>query len=230
VKISVIPIQVDGKTVMWDPATQPNPTAKANESRNGFKWSCYHHPLGKFFQNTIKTGITSVIRRIHDKEIPRYDKTAYTFDDPRLANLAAVLERARNIHIDDNDAERKRELAKSASDIVLFLMKEDIFYRLNLFKALQDIGEDYQNHPELYALTDQEQFIYDKFNGMGPLGTRDPSMVVYTFEDWKDPNKKEKLEELKRLRRAWTEEHNKNTAEGTPAKPWDVWIKERVPA
>lgn len=158
-----------------------------NESRIGFLHNCYTTSLGKFFQHTIKTGILSVIRRLHDKEIPRYEKTAYTYDDPRLKNLDRILKSSFQTHIDDNDPERKRELARMVTEIVLFLMKEDVFYRITILKCIQDIVHDALENPDLFALTDKEQYMYEKFNGMGYVSYRGPEMKSYpSFEAWKE--------------------------------------------
>lgn len=160
--------------------------ATPNASRVGFVHNCYTTAMGRFFQETIKRGILSVIKRVHDKEIPRYDKTPYVYDDPRLKNLDAVLKKAFAQHLDDNDAERKQEIGGMAADIVLFLMKEDIFYRMVIMRCIQHIAKDAIQHPENYALTDFEEYMDDKFNGMGSCSTNAPHMVAFTFEKWKE--------------------------------------------
>ena len=160
--------------------------ATPNASRVGFVHNCYTTALGRFFQETIKKGILAVIRRVHDKEIPRYDKTPYEYDDPRLKNLDAVLKSAFAQHLNDNDAERKQEIGTMASDIVLFLMKEDVFYRMVIMRCIQHMVKDALKNPENYALTDIEQYIDEKFNGMGNVSTRGPELASYpTFEEWK---------------------------------------------
>ena len=161
--------------------------ATPNASRVGFVHNCYTTSLGRFFQETIKKGILSVIKRVHDKEIPRYDKTPYVYDDLRLQNLDHVVKASFAIHLNDNDAERKQEIGGMASDIVLFLMKEDIFYRMVIFRVIQHIAKDAIQHPENYALTDYEQYLDEKFNGMGYVSYRGKEMATYpSFEAWKE--------------------------------------------
>ncbi len=161
--------------------------ATPNASRNGFVHNCYTTSLGRFFQETIKKGVISVIRRIHDREIPRYDKTPYTYDDPRLQNLDRVIKESFKLHLDDNDAERKQELGTMVADVALFHMKEDIFYRMVLFRLIQDIVKDAIKNPDLFALTDYEQYLDEKFNGMGYVSTRGPPMDSYpSFQAWKE--------------------------------------------
>lgn len=153
----------DGTIRQWDMATEPKPDSIGNDSRCGFLWNCYHSSMGRFFQNTIKHGITSVLSRIHDKEIPRYDSQAYTYDDPRLRNLERILKESFARHVTDQDCARKQEIINQAIDIVLFMMKEDIFYRGRVFAELQDLGRDVQAHPEHYLLSPQEAFNYYRF-------------------------------------------------------------------
>jgi hypothetical protein len=162
--------------------------ATPNASRNGFVHNCYTTSLGKFFQNTIKQGmILPMIRKVHGWAIPKYDQTPYEYDDPRLQNLDRVIKESFKLHLDDNDAERKQEIGGMAADIVLFLMKEDIFYRMVIFRAIQDIVKDAIKNPDLFALTDYEQYLDEKFNGMGYVSTRGPPMNSYpSFEAWKE--------------------------------------------
>jgi len=70
----------DGSVRPYDAANEPRPCAIGNGSRDGFLFNCNAHPLGKFFQHTIKGAIMQTIRRVHDKEIPRYDRQAYVYD------------------------------------------------------------------------------------------------------------------------------------------------------
>lgn len=153
----------DGSVRPWNMATEPKPDCVGNDSRNGFLWNCYHSSMGRFFQNTIKHGITSVLARIHDREIPRYDPEAYTYDDPRLQNLERILKSSFAKHVTDQDSARKMEIINQAIDIVLFMMKEDIFYRGRVFADLQDLGRDVTANPHHYHLTPEEAFNYYRF-------------------------------------------------------------------
>lgn len=161
---AVVMVNVDGKPVPWDMAKEQNPaTVGNNKSRIGFIHNPYVSAMGRFFQNTIKHGMWSIIHRIHDKEIPRYEKTCYKYDDPRLKNLETILKKSIMKHVDDNDRDRKQKLASDVTDIVLFLCKEDVFYRARLLMILKDLAADVQAHPELYELDTFEQYNYDRF-------------------------------------------------------------------
>lgn len=120
-----------------------------NQSREGFLHNCYNTSLGKFFQNTIKKGIESIIFRLHDKDIPRYDKTAYVYDDQRLQTLDRILTSAITELIDDADGERKREILLACKDICLFMLKEDIFYRPRILKGSIVVAREILANEEL---------------------------------------------------------------------------------
>jgi hypothetical protein len=179
----------DGSIRKWDMANEPKPDSVGNQSRNGFLYNCYTHPMGRFFQETIKRGLEGIIRRIHDKEIPRYDKHAYEYDDPRIQAITELLKGLMVKHIDDNDTVRKHELFGAFVDIIGFMCKEDVFYRARVIESLKDLALAYQSAPELFTLTPEETYNYLKFNGMGIISTRDAVWKSFpTIEEMKaDP-------------------------------------------
>jgi len=149
----------DGTVRPWDMANEPKPDCVGNASRNGFLYNCYTHSLGKFFQHTIKKGIESVIFRLHDKDIPRYDKQAYVYDDPRLQKLNAIISAVINESINDADCQRKREILHACKDICLFLLKEDIYYRPRILLAgVAAAKEILVNEEMLTTLTELEAY------------------------------------------------------------------------
>lgn len=158
----------DGSTKLWDMANEPKPDSIGNDSRNGFLYNCYHHSLGRFFQETIKNSIVAVIRRIHDKEIPRYDKQAYVYDDPRLQELDRILKSAITALIRDDDCERKREILFMLVDICMFMLKEDIFYRPRILKGSIAVAKEIlANEKILTSVTGPEAYNLARFGGMG---------------------------------------------------------------
>lgn len=155
----------DGSVRKWDKANEPKPDSIGNGSRNGFLYNCYHHSLGRFFQETIKNGIVAVIRRIHDKEIPRYDKQAYIYDDPRLQKLDQIITETINEVIDDTDRERKREILLMCKDICMFMLKEDIFYRPRTLKGgVKAAKEILTNEALLTSITPVEAYNLARFS------------------------------------------------------------------
>lgn len=195
-------IQAKDGTI-WDAETQPNPDVHGNESRNSFKWNCYHHRLGQLFQNKVKPKILRAIDTIHQKNeynfegdflslqtalyesirthinedperkqpfmlkiadiivygaynnsdisklhnnklfrtsldfvyrnIKIYDSEAFTYDDVRLQKISEFLHKEICIHYQDDPTLLK------IIDIIIFLMKEDIYYRPRWILILQDI-------------------------------------------------------------------------------------------
>lgn len=154
----------DGSTRIWDMANEPKPDSVGNQSRNGFLYNCYTHPMGRFFQNTVKNGILAIIHRIHAKDILRYDKQAYVYDDPRLKKLDEIITRSVNLTIDDKDRERKREILLSCKDICLFMLKEDIYYRPRVLRAIVEATKEIvANEALLSSLTEAEAYNITRF-------------------------------------------------------------------
>ena len=128
-----------------------------NQSRNGFLYNCYTTTMGRFFQETIKVWLEKGLKRIHDKEIPRYDKEAFVFGDPRLKILHDKLLFLNEKYLNDSDKGRKRELMQEIEEIALFMMKEDIYWRRVWLPFLVEFSEFVVEHKEVFALTDIEQ-------------------------------------------------------------------------
>lgn len=148
-----IQIVKDKRTGTANLATPPG-----NQSRNGFLHNCYNTALGRFFQETVKVWLEKGIARIHDKEIPRYDKQAYIFDDPRLKLLHEELIRLTHKYCQDNDKTRKRELVNNVQEIWLFMMKEDIYWRRVGLPYLVEFGEFIVKNKEVLSqLTEEEE-------------------------------------------------------------------------
>lgn len=157
-------VMPDGTTRPWDMANEPKPDCIGNDSRNGFLYNCYTHPMGRFFQETVKNGILAVIKRIHNKEIPRYDKQAYVYDDPRLKMLDQIITRSVNETINDADGERKREILSHCKDICLFMLKEDLFYRPRILQAIVKASKEIlENEALLTSFTDAEAYNLTRF-------------------------------------------------------------------
>jgi hypothetical protein len=158
----------DGTVRPWDMANEPKPDCVGNDSRSGFLWNCYTSSLGKFFQNTIKGGILSAIHRIHDREIPRYDKDAYTCTDPRVQFLDRIVKETIEEVIQDNDRDRKQKIAFMIWDIFKFVgLKEDIFYRPRILQAAVNISKKILEHEDLLTqMTDMEAYNLTRFGGL----------------------------------------------------------------
>jgi hypothetical protein len=149
-------VTVDGQAVEWNPALHSDPRIKGNENRGeggGFTFSPYFHTKGLFFQNVIKKGITTTINITYNQILRFYDKNAFVFEDPRLKKLQLFCK----TYVATYYAEEgpggtgitKLTFMYQFFDIMLFLMKEDIFYRPRFFEFLNNV-------PKGWELTDSE--------------------------------------------------------------------------
>ena len=116
------------KADFWNYETSANPQYEDNnETRLGFKYNPYWHVKGKFFQGIVKTAIRRAIDFAHAGIIKHYDREAFAYDDPRLKSIDEYCKR----YIDQNFQDAypyKADFLTKIIDIILFLMKEDIYY------------------------------------------------------------------------------------------------------
>jgi hypothetical protein len=138
---------VDGQVVRWNPAKDRDPRIKENENagngKGGFRFSPYYHEKGKFLQDVIKKGIIKAIEVAHDQIVGRYDPEAYKLDDGRLRELNAYM-RAYLSYNFEHQAPRKITFMSQILDIVMFLMKEDIYYRARFLDMWKNMPRDYE--------------------------------------------------------------------------------------
>lgn len=138
---------VDGQTVRWNPAKDRDPRIKENlnggNGKGGFRFSPYYHEKGKFLQDVIKKGIIKAIEVAHDQIVGRYDPDAYKLDDERLVNLNGYY-RAYLSGNFEHQAPRKITFMTQILDILMFLMKEDIYYRARFLDMLKNMPRDYE--------------------------------------------------------------------------------------
>lgn len=157
-------VVVDGEPVEWNPALDPDPRIKGNENRGegaGFLFSPYFHKKGLFFQNVIKKGITKTINLTYNQILRFYDKDAFVFEDPRLKTLRNFCK----TYVATYYAEEARggtgiiklTFMYQFFDIMLFLMKEDIFYRPRFFEFLNNV-------PRGWDLSEAEIKNLEEFN------------------------------------------------------------------
>lgn len=136
-------IEVDGQQVRWNPATEPDPRIKGNENgggrrgKGGFRFSPYFHKKGIFLQDVAKLGMIKAIDTAHRQIVQGYDPEAYVYEDPRLLDLSAFFRYF--IAEKFGDDARKLKFMYQLADIILFLMKEDVYYRARFFSLFKDI-------------------------------------------------------------------------------------------
>lgn len=133
---------VDGQTVRWNPAKDRDPRIKENgnggNGKGGFRFSPYYHEKGKFLQDVIKKGIIKAIDLAHSQIVGKYDKDAFVFEDPRLVELNAYFRSYLSQYF-EHDVPRKITFMSQIVDIVMFLMKEDIYYRARFLDMFRDM-------------------------------------------------------------------------------------------
>lgn len=153
-KLKVYSVE-EGKKRQELRATQRNPEYPAgdNRTRNEFIFSPYEHPKGKFFQN-IKSGIMiKAINFAHSAILKGYDMDAYVYDDPRLKAQNEFFRE----YIQENfrHVAYKTEFMNKIVDIIMFLVKEDIYYRRLM---------DMLNRRPYFELTKDEQENIEKWH------------------------------------------------------------------
>ena len=118
-----------GEISFWDPATQRHPAYPKGDNRSRFGFTYHFDSIrGKWFQGVVKDAIKGCIKFTHSTILKRYDEEAFIFDDPRLAAIKAVSDDyiSKNFQ---HSAPIKSDFMHKVFDIILFLMKEDVYYR-----------------------------------------------------------------------------------------------------
>jgi len=134
-------VQQNGAEIsFWNPATQRHPAYPEgdNRSRAGFT---YHpsHPRGRFFQGIIKKAILRAIDFAHHSIIKHYDPDGFVYDDERLKRLDSFLKQ----YIAENFQHAypyKSDFMQKVIDIILFLMKEDVYYRARFLDIISKLS------------------------------------------------------------------------------------------
>ena len=138
---------VDGQVVRWNPAKDRDPRIKENgnggSGEGGFRFSPYYHDKGKFLQDVIKKGILKTIEVAHDQIVGRYDPDAYKLQDERLCELNAYMRAYLSANF-EHDNPRKITFMSHIVDIIMFLMKEDIYYRARFLEMWKNMPRDYE--------------------------------------------------------------------------------------
>ena len=141
-KVYSFDVLPDGTKQVYNLARDPKPAAKGNnKSRFGFLYNPYYHPLGKWFQGTLKSVVLGMIDTVHSG-LMKYDKEAYVYEDVRLQKLDEAITKSINeLFSKAANGDKKMYFMHQCRDIALFLMKEDVAYRWRWISLLQSIGE-----------------------------------------------------------------------------------------
>ena len=154
-----------------------------NGPRTGFAHNCYAGGLGMFFQKTIKNTILEKFldqawqgflkyrcagNKAAYREAKKNPDAVFQYDDQLLALLNRVMKESIAEHHTDNDAARKQQLMRQATDIALTLLNEDIYYRARCKEHLRDILAAVAEHPEYLDLSLEEEQNIRRWNGCSP--------------------------------------------------------------
>lgn len=144
---------------MKDHETEVNKRlANAQSEASRYQFTYEHTTAkGQWLQWFLKKLIAKSIHFWYGLIKGKYDKNAYVFQDPRLFMIQQFIKN----YAKDNMEERKQEIINEAADIFLFLLKEDIFYRVRAMDAIRLWGHLYpgmkwKDEP-LYGLDEPEQ-------------------------------------------------------------------------
>ncbi len=146
----------------WDPKTEPNPTAKDNNHsrQQGFKWH-QASMKGEYFQKILKKTVLGAINLVHAQFKSVYDQDIYTYSDPRLIFLDKWLKTYVAEWCNERGAwdNYKQKFLDKTIDIVLGLMKEDIYYRARILYAINLFIKR-----EMFVLTKEEVANLEKWH------------------------------------------------------------------
>lgn len=143
-----------------DAASEKTLTAIAEKSRTDFTYSIFDHPKGLWLQHYLKVLIQKTIHMLHNHILKYYDKNAFIFDDERLQSLKSFaymyaenyLRDTHEKHLDMTFRHRKAWLVIESMEIALFILKEDIWWRARVLKAI-----NLWENSERFTFTEEEE-------------------------------------------------------------------------
>lgn len=116
------------KADFWNWESEANPRYKDNnKTRVGFTYNPSHHIKGKFFQSIIKSAVKAAINFAHSQILKHYSREAFVYDDERLKAIDEYCKRYIDTNF-QNSYPYKSQFMEKVIDIILFIMREDIYY------------------------------------------------------------------------------------------------------
>lgn len=135
----------------WDWELDRNPNYTPEESKIGFMWNPKHSKKGIFMQNITKRVLIKMCDFIYNSML-KYDKDAFKFGDSRLIAIKDYTEK----YIIANLAVKyKKDIVRKLVNIVLFVAKEDVYYRVVGLKMINEA-------PHNFEITKEEMHYFDK--------------------------------------------------------------------
>lgn len=142
---------IGGEASFWDWELDKNPNYTPEESKIGFTWNPNHNKKGIFMQNITKRVLIKMCDFIYNS-ILKYDKDAFGFSDPRLVSLKDYAEK---YLINNLVVEHKKNLIRKLVNIVLFVLKEDVYYRVVALKMINEA-------PHNFGITNEEMSFFNR--------------------------------------------------------------------
>lgn len=146
-------VEHGGEAEFWDFELSKHPDYKAEDSKVGFMWNPLFSHKGIFMQNVTKRVIEKMVNFVY-KSCLKYDKDAFKFSDKRLIQLKHYTE----LYITANlSVGYKKDFVTKLMEIALFLLKEDVYYRVAAFKLINGF-------PRRIEITAEEMSFFDREN------------------------------------------------------------------
>jgi hypothetical protein len=139
------------ETSFWDWEFDKNPEFEAHESKFGATWNPHYSKKGGFMQHVTKRVLIKMVYFVY-KSILKYDKAAFTFSDPRLVYLRNSVDK----YITNNlTVQYKKDLVQKLTDCALFMLKEDVYYRVLVLKMINET-------PREFEITKDEMYFFNR--------------------------------------------------------------------
>lgn len=142
-----------GEAEFWDFELSTHPDYGSEESKIGFLWNPTYSRKGAFMQNVTKRVIEKMLDFVY-KSCLKYDKDAFKFSDLRLKSLKTYVE---SYVIDHISVVYKKDFIRKLVEIGLFVMKEDVYWRVAALRLLNQM-------PEKYTITAEEISYFNREN------------------------------------------------------------------
>lgn len=131
-----------------------------NSSRVGFKYCCYNHDRGKYFQGVLKAVLRAAIGNIHSLLIEKEKVGVERYSDTRLSFLNQFMREFINNNMGNEPGGLyKKDLTNKVTDMVLWFADNDICLRTKLFTLLNI----YSDKRVLLVLNEAEEYNNKKF-------------------------------------------------------------------
>jgi len=135
---------------MYDLATEKNPDAIGNESRNGFLYDPSVHPKGIKFQKQCKNAMLRAINAVHNRKSYHFDGDLKILHDALCASIKSRI---------TDDPSRKQPFMLNAADILVYYIQNPNELhkskKIKLFMKSVDVAHD------IIKEYDPNAFIYE---------------------------------------------------------------------